>query len=334
MIKQSDIAKRLNMSRTTVGRALNDSGSINPETKKRILEMCDELGYSKNPISTSLASKKKKNIYAFLVKTTKNYYVNEIKEGFFKAENEFKFYKYEVKIIETHIDNPNKQLEEIKKKIDKRDVDGIIVTPLLKDEINILRKNNPQIFFIALDLPLDNNTYNIYSNYHKSGRVTAEVLQSLLEKNDNILLLDTDDDRISSKLLYDGFYRKIEEDRKCNIIGPIYESDLKNNISKIIVKNLTKDIKGIYSSRFLTDIVEYIKEYGYEELKVVGNGLENTTKELIKENKIIATIVEPYMDLGYLSCKSMFEYLYKGVKPKDTDIQLESKIIFRENLLD
>lgn len=334
MIKQLDIAKKLNISRTTVGRALNGSGSIKLETKKKILEMCNELGYSKNPISTSLASKKKKNIYAFIVKTTKDYYVNEIKEGFLKAENEFKFYKYEVNIVETNIDYPKKQLDEIKRIIGKRDVDGIIITPLLKDEISKLKKNNPQIFFIALDLALDSSTHNIYSNYNKSGRITAEVLQSLLNKNDNILLIDTEDDRISSKLLYEGFYTKIKEDEKCNIIGPIYQVDLKNNISEVIVNNLTNDIKAIYSSRFLVDIVEYINKNNYTELKIVGNGLENTTQKLIKEMKITATIVEPYSDLGYLACKSMFEYLYKGIKPKDNDIQLGSKIIFRENLLD
>lgn len=222
----------------------------------------------------------------------------------------------------------------MKKIINKRDVDGIIVTPLLKDEISNLKKNNPQIFFIALDIPLDESTYNIYSNYHKSGRVTAEVLQSLLSRNDKILLIDTDDDRISSKLLYNGFYEKIKEYKKCNIIGPIYQGDLKNNISKVIENNLTKDIKAIYSSRFLADIVGYINEKNYAELKVVGNGLEKTTKELIKEMNIVATVVESYLDLGYLACKSMFEYLYKGVKPENKDIKLESKIVFRENLLD
>lgn len=334
MIKQSDIAKRLNISRTTVGRALNDSGSIKEDTKKQILDMCNELGYSKNPISTSLALKRKKNIYAFIVKTNKDYYINEIKLGFLKAKNEFRFFKYEVNIIETNIDNPEKQLEELENIINKRDVDGIIVTPLLKDEINNLKKNNPQIFFIALDLPLDNNTYNIYSNYHKSGRVTAEVLQSLLSRKDKILLIDTDDDRISSKLLYDGFYEKIKEDKKCNIIGPIYQADLKNNIAEVIENNLTKEIKAIYSSRFLSDIVEYINEKNYQDLKVVGNGLENATKELIKEMKITATVVESYLEVSYLACKSMFEYLYKGVNTEKKDIKLESKIIFRENLLD
>ena len=333
MIRQADIAKRLNISRTTVGRALNDSGSINVETKEKILKMCDELGYSKNPISTSLASKKKKNIYAFIVRTKKDYYINQIKCGFLKAQNEFKFYKYEINIIETNIDYPEKQLEEIKRIIDKRNVDGIIVTPLLKDEISILRKNNPKIFFIALDLALDNNTYNIYSNYHKSGRVTAEVLQSLLKQNDNILLIDTEDDRISSKLLYDGFYTKIKEDKKCNIIGPVYQSNLKYNIYKVIEENLSKDIKAIYSSRFLDDIVDFIDENNYIDLKVVGNGLENRTKELIKKKRIVATISESYLDLGYLACTSMFEYLYKGIEPKYKNIQLESKIVFRENLL-
>ena len=81
MVKQEDIARILNISRTTVARALNGSENINPETKEKVLKLSEELGYSRNPISTSLALKKKKNIYAFIVKTRNLNYSKEIKKS-------------------------------------------------------------------------------------------------------------------------------------------------------------------------------------------------------------------------------------------------------------
>ena len=130
MVKQEDIARILNISRTTVARALNGSENINPETKEKVLKLSEELGYSRNPISTSLALKKKKNIYAFIVKTRNLNYSKEIKKGFKRAQKEFEFYKYQLNIIETDIDKPEEQLDSLINILKTEDVEGIIITPL------------------------------------------------------------------------------------------------------------------------------------------------------------------------------------------------------------
>ncbi|GAB6169054.1 substrate-binding domain-containing protein [Clostridium carnis] len=332
MIRQSDIAKKLNISRTTVARALNGTGSINPETKEKILKACEELGYKRNPISTSLASKRKKNIFAFIVKTRNHYYIEGIRLGFKEAEIEYKFYKYQINIIETDINNPEEQVQMLRTIIKKGNVDGIIITPLLKEEIKAIKKDNPKIVFMALDLPLDRGTYSVYSNYYKVGRITANILLSVLNNGDKILVINTEDDRISSRLSFDGFYSKLLEEKKCRIVGPIYQKDLKNNIEKVVEENVTDDINALYSSRFLVDIVEYISSNKNINLKVIDNGFSKATKELIRKNKIIATVVQKYEELGYLASKNMFEYLYKDSKPKNINNEIDSIIIFKENL--
>ncbi|MGG7142141.1 substrate-binding domain-containing protein [Clostridium nigeriense] len=332
MIRQSDIAKMLNISRTTVARALNGKGSINPDTKEKILTLCEELGYAKNPISTSLALKKSKSIYAFIVKTKKEVYSNSIKEGFEKAQNEFKFYKYKINIIETDIDEPKEQVKILKNILKSEQVDGVIIIPLLKDEIIKIKKENDKTVFMALDMPLDKNTYSVYSNYFKAGRITANILLNALNKGDKILLIDTEDDRISSKLVFEGFYSKVMESKKCEIVGPIFQSNLKSNIDNILENNLTKDISALYSSRFLVDIVERAISIGNENLKIVDNGFSNATKQLIKNEKVIATVAQKHSELGYLVAKYMFEYLYKDVKPKKNNNEYENVILFKENL--
>lgn len=333
MVKQEDIAKMLNISRTTVARALNGSGSISPSTKEKILNLCEELGYSRNPISTSLALKKKRNIYAFIVKTRNPNYSKEIKQGFKRAQKEFEFYKYHLNIIETDIDRPEEQLELLNNILKTKDVEGIIITPLLKDEIKNTKKNNPKVTFIALDLPLDNFTYSVCSNYFKSGRITADILLNVLNEGEKILLIDTDDDRISSKLSFNGFLSKIKESSKCEVIGPIYQKDLKSNIELCLDENLTDDIKAIYSSRFLVNIVKSLCKRKKYNIKVIDNGTSDITKELIKNNRIVATVAQKYSELGYLATKYMFEYLYKDIKPLKINNELDSLILFKENFM-
>ncbi len=49
-----DVAKKVNLSITTVSRALHDYDDVNPETKQRIIEAAREMGYSPNSLAQRL----------------------------------------------------------------------------------------------------------------------------------------------------------------------------------------------------------------------------------------------------------------------------------------
>jgi LacI family transcriptional regulator len=49
-----EIARQLDVSKSTVSRALRDSSEISEETKKRVIELAESLNYSPNPIALSL----------------------------------------------------------------------------------------------------------------------------------------------------------------------------------------------------------------------------------------------------------------------------------------
>ena len=55
---QTDIARKLNVSRITVSKALRNHPDISPEMKKKVLEVAEELGYIPNLIAQNLTSKK------------------------------------------------------------------------------------------------------------------------------------------------------------------------------------------------------------------------------------------------------------------------------------
>ncbi len=57
-----DIAKALNLSKSTVSRALRDSSEISIETKKRVLELAQRLDYNPNPVALSLLNSQSNDI--------------------------------------------------------------------------------------------------------------------------------------------------------------------------------------------------------------------------------------------------------------------------------
>lgn len=84
MITRKDIAERANVSVSVVSRALNNSGYVDAEKKKLILQIAEELGYSPNPVAMSLASRRTKQIL-FYCKDLRNAFNIESYEGMFKA---------------------------------------------------------------------------------------------------------------------------------------------------------------------------------------------------------------------------------------------------------
>ena len=58
----NDIARELNLSKSTVSRALRDSYDVNPETKRRVLELVKKLNFEPNVIAKSLREHKSFNV--------------------------------------------------------------------------------------------------------------------------------------------------------------------------------------------------------------------------------------------------------------------------------
>ena len=58
MVKLSDIAEKLNLSLTTVSRALNDYSDVSQKTRELVKMAAKELGYIPNRLSRNLALKR------------------------------------------------------------------------------------------------------------------------------------------------------------------------------------------------------------------------------------------------------------------------------------
>ncbi|WP_114791268.1 LacI family DNA-binding transcriptional regulator [Niabella yanshanensis] len=57
-----DIAKKLNISKSTVSRALTNNPNVNPETRQKVLALADQLAYQPNMLSIGLRTNKTKTI--------------------------------------------------------------------------------------------------------------------------------------------------------------------------------------------------------------------------------------------------------------------------------
>ena len=65
-ITRKDIAREAGVSVSVVSRALNNSGYVEKEKKKRIIDIANQYGYIPNPIAMALQQKKNSPTALFL----------------------------------------------------------------------------------------------------------------------------------------------------------------------------------------------------------------------------------------------------------------------------
>ncbi|WP_224705215.1 LacI family DNA-binding transcriptional regulator [Devosia aquimaris] len=73
-----DVASAAGVSRGAVTRALNDKADINPETKKRVLEVAAQLGYRPSRFARNFAARTKSRAIGYVVTSFRNPYFTDL----------------------------------------------------------------------------------------------------------------------------------------------------------------------------------------------------------------------------------------------------------------
>jgi len=73
-----DIAEKLNITASSVSRALNDSTHVNEETKKLVLKTAAELNYKRNNLASNLRKGESKTIGIVVPRINQNFFANVI----------------------------------------------------------------------------------------------------------------------------------------------------------------------------------------------------------------------------------------------------------------
>jgi LacI family transcriptional regulator len=117
-----DIARKLNITASTVSRALKDHPRISTETKKAVLKVAEKLNYQPNHIAAALRNGRS-NIIGIIVPTIDRSFFSSVVRGIEEIANKA---KYNVMICQSY-DNYEKEVQTINALLNAQ-VDGIIVS--------------------------------------------------------------------------------------------------------------------------------------------------------------------------------------------------------------
>ncbi|HVN55699.1 MAG TPA: substrate-binding domain-containing protein [Anaerolineaceae bacterium] len=170
----SDVARRANVSPVTVSRVLNGAANVNPDTRARVKQAIQELGYLPNLAARSLRSRQTLT-FALLVPDITNVFWTTVARG---VEDAAQGGGYSVLLCNTDED-PAKQANYLRVVLQQR-VDGVILAPCDSDgeKLNPLREQNTPT--VIIDRRVDGwEVDTVWSDSISGARALVQHLISL-----------------------------------------------------------------------------------------------------------------------------------------------------------
>lgn len=204
-----EIAKRLNISPSSVSRALHEHPSIGLGTTMKVKKLAQELNYEPNQRAISFQQKKTFSIGVILP---------ELSEAFFSAaisgiEDLAGKHNYSVLLGQSHDDENRERL--IAENMKKHPVDGLIVSVAKNTEdyehFKSFKKSNiPVLFFDRIP-----NLPDIHSVSCNMESGTIQAVNYLLENNHSTIgIINGPEKLYASQQRLEGYIKAI---RKCNL---------------------------------------------------------------------------------------------------------------------
>ncbi|HWJ90380.1 MAG TPA: LacI family DNA-binding transcriptional regulator, partial [Flavisolibacter sp.] len=168
-----DIAKALNLSTSTVSRALRGSYEISAETKKQVLEYAEKINYRPNPIALSLKERRTRAIGVVVSEIANNYFSQAINGIESIAYNR----GYHVIITQSHESQAREKVNV--EHMAARGVDGLLVSLSSESaDISYLKelheKGLPIVFFDRISNEIE--THKVSANNYLGAFHATEHL--------------------------------------------------------------------------------------------------------------------------------------------------------------
>ncbi|WP_299391698.1 LacI family DNA-binding transcriptional regulator [uncultured Gelidibacter sp.] len=331
MVTLKQLAEQLNVSVSTVSKALHNSEEISKDTIQRVKELAKHLNYQPNRMALSLKSNKTKTLGVIIPNVLNHFFAKAL----YAIEMEATKQGYN---IITCLSNEllSKEKESLLL-LSNGSVDGFIMSIAEETQVEnnmehisaILNKDIPVVLFdrVAEDLDCDKV---IIDDFGASYEATKHLLK---EGRKHIVHISDIDELSVGKLRKNGYLKAIEEDANYKN-DPIFINIGKEDDLEVVIDDLFKshkNVDGIISSDNTSGVVAQHKalKLGYnipEKLSIIGFSDDNV---LAFTDPKLSTISQHTMDIGKATVELMIERLNQKNSTKHETKTIKTKLILR-----
>lgn len=326
----NDIAKILNVSKTTISFILNGKAKekrISESLTQKVLAYIKANDFKPNQLAKSLSTGKTRTI-GLMVEKISDYFFAQIAYHIEELAN-----KKGYKIIYCSTENDTKRTKELIKLFTERQVDGFIITPPIgieEDIQSLLNSNIPVVLF-------DRYFENIETNYVTTSNYTSsyKAIKYLISKNYmNIAFIELNSKQTQMRDRRNGYLTAIKEN---NLIPNILSTSFSNKKQLITSKISTfltnnKHIDAIF---FATN---YLAMSGIKAIQDLGLNIGKDMAVIAFDDHDVFDIYNPPITAINQPIKEMsnqlINVLLEEIEGKSTTLQkiiVPAKLIIRDS---
>lgn len=329
-----DIAKALNVSVSTVSKALSDSYEISGETKQKILAFAEKHHYVANHHARNLKAGKTNSV-GVIVCNMANTFVSQVLAS---IQNNLEEQRIDTLIMQSHYDE--RQERRCLENMNYHGVDGILISPVRPDSnldlLQEFQKQHPLVLFDRTQSILKTHKVGI-DNLGGGYKATRYLLNS---GKRNVAIVLAEGLGISAGRL-SGYSKALSEygiaEKKENIFYiPLGDNEkLDDGVLTFVKKRLQADppIDSVIlaSETISTRGIGIFAEAGIrvpQDLSVIGFA---NTSLAFAFNPPLTTILQPAEMMGQLAVEKMMELLNKPNVFQFENIKLETELVIRKS---
>lgn len=334
-----DIAKALNLSVSTISKALHGSHEISPPTRQRVMDYAKANNYRPNRLATGLKKGQSNTIGVIICSHFSSIFAAQVLDGIHEACFET---GYDIIIMQS-LENVEKEKACLEAMIDKG-VDGILIAPVSEtsnaDYLNYIIDNHcPVIVYDRINPAI--KTIRLGVNEYKGA---LEATQHLININRKRILFITGDKFGENNQRTQGFKKAMKNlDIPLNERYMLYcnledvtalDAKIKETILSLAEQNIKPNAifgaTDVITTRTL-GILSKMKIRVPEEIAVIGFANTDIVESL---NPPLSAIRQPAKEMGYTALTKLagliHDYGKKPVKPDET-LLLDTSIQLRES---
>ena len=338
IVTTADIARALNISRSTVSRALNDHGLVNADTKARVLETARAMGFLPNRAARSMRRNRTFRL-GVVVFSEPRYFWDEVAAGVRRAQRELRDYGVHIELRSADLRHPEQQIDMIGS-LRGEHVDGLAISPVdpaaLLETIDSLTMDGIPVVTIGSDIPESRRICHVGCDYIDSGRIAAQLMGTFVHGEGKVGIITFRDPVLPIQQRIIGFRQAIAEYPHIELNGPFKLSRTGEDAYDFVRSYVRSEpgLQGLFVSYgILETVARAVKDEGMQgRVHLVGFDISREIAALIRGRVVDAVICQEPFDQGYYTMKILHQYLAEKTRPRQTIIHTRLEVVMRQNV--
>jgi len=333
-----DIANKLNVSLSTVHKALTGKPGISEGRRAEILAAAEEMGYSVNTAARILS--RKSITLGIVIPSMWQEYFFDMKSGIDKGLEELKGDKVNG-IYYVISDTPKcDELNNILQWIEDNEIDALIYCAS-HHTLNNMARSLPQythrpIFWAGGNSGTPSSITNITVDVNSAGRLAADMLYCIYGKDIRATFFTGSLENRLHKAKADAFIERVKE-YGGKVVKICETDDIPENAYRAMETLMASDsdINAIYAGTSTSEpICRYMEEHSLRDtVALIGTDIFDSLKEYMKKGIMRATVCQNQKKAGKLAVSYAYEYLNKTASYGNAQWKPKSLLAVKPTLL-